>query len=259
MKLTAYKAAHGLDGVLASKATGERVHFRFERGQTRVPLILTIGGFQLEAALELEPATGDDQVDLRLVLVTQLHPGQVLSPARGIDGGPELKTAKAFGFEKVRRVKNTRIEMAEDGAPLTPPGPSSAPEDAPGVESDEAMGPRSPTSPLALRSIPDPAAVVLDGTDPVSGAPAIREKVTSDQVVVPDHDDTPPVAPPIPEDTTVTPQSPPAETPLAPPAEATQAPSEASATKVEDKPARQAPPAASGGQKGTQAGRRGGR
>lgn len=51
MKLSVNHATHGLQGVFRSHQTGQEIHFNFPPGCTRLPILFSIGGHQIEGDL----------------------------------------------------------------------------------------------------------------------------------------------------------------------------------------------------------------
>lgn len=159
MKLSEHYRSHGLEVVVASKQSGERIHLRFDKGQTRIPCTFSGGGHHSEAAFELREVESTGEYDMAVVLVVASKPGGVLPPTHAKDGSPAspMKLARDLPANRIQPVSSTRMEVAPDGAPMLPTGPAKASVAATGVAADPVQQPLGKLS--ALR---DPNAEVVD-------------------------------------------------------------------------------------------------
>jgi hypothetical protein len=204
MKLSAFHEAHGLNGTIRSKATGETLHFQFDKTGARIPLVVTIGGHQVEGALVLTRLLGEKgDFDMGLALALGDRPGTAPSGTPAVPaGGVEAPTLRV---EAPRTLRAAAMDVAEDGEPLKPVG---APRQPSPTDHDETMGPRTPGRPItSMASFRDPAAEVVDNPDTralVAGsddpakmsatAPATPAQLTPADVRLPDYDDGGPVS-----------------------------------------------------------------
>lgn len=122
MRTSDYHNTHGLDGYLRATQTGELMHFRFERGTTKIHVTGMIGEHQVEGYLEVterEGTTANDPLDRTLSLVLPgMTSAMPRSHSRQVAEGPfdPFKNHPAFQADLQRPQptdENTTTEIAK--------------------------------------------------------------------------------------------------------------------------------------------------
>lgn len=128
MRTSDFHETHGLSGYLRSTQTGELIHFRFERGTTKLHMSGIIGEHAVEGFLEVIPRVDlvkDDPLDRELVLnlpgdvavVPRKHRAHVAKGVGDLTAYDPFKNHPAYQADLQRpqvKDENTAPEIAND-------------------------------------------------------------------------------------------------------------------------------------------------
>lgn len=166
MKLSTYHEVHGLDVILGSVKTGEKLHLHFAKGVARIPCSFEAAGHRSEASFVLSKkmdVTAQDEFDLSVTLEIAKHPGGVMQPLPPPPKPADAEVTKPMRLaskieEPKNPVKTTVKDRAADGAPMAPPNAPPGPPETPKPEAKVA----EPHPLSAMTTLQDPSAVVMD-------------------------------------------------------------------------------------------------